>query len=177
MLGLVLAARGRRDDALAECERELEFATRETVYTAEFMTNASVLRGCLLLGDAPPAAIEAFEGALRRVPGQGRAYLGLALAHRAMGQAREAAEAFQQVNAALERLNSLGRRSEAAIVDAARLAVDGYVQEAAASLERALTAAEPGPFGWSIPVEPFLAPAINSPTFARVRAILAERAS
>jgi len=46
-----------------------------------------------------------------------------------------------------------------------------------AALEQALTSAPPGPFGWSIPVEPFLARAVKLPAFARVRAILAERAS
>ena len=71
----------------------------------------------------------------------------------------------------------MGRRSEAALVYACRLVIDRRDDEAAAALEQALATAAPGPFGWSIPVEPFLARAVNSPAFARVRAILAERAS
>jgi len=55
--------------------------------------------------------------------------------------------------------------------------IDRRDDEAAAALEQALTSAPPGPFGWSIPVEPFLARAVKLPAFARVRAILAERAS
>jgi DNA-binding winged helix-turn-helix (wHTH) protein len=68
--GLVLAASGRRDEALAECARELEFSARHTVYTAEFMANACILRGSLLLADSPGAALDSFEEALRRLPGQ-----------------------------------------------------------------------------------------------------------
>jgi len=176
-LGLVLAAHGRRDEALAECARELDFAARQTVYTAEFMTNASVLRGCLLLPASPSEAVEAFDAALRRLPRQARAHLGLALAHQALGRADDAAREFDLVNEAIEWLTSSGRRSEAALVRAAYLVVHDREAEAAAALEQALVSEPPGPFGWSIPVEPFLARAVHSPAFARVRAILAERAS
>jgi DNA-binding winged helix-turn-helix (wHTH) protein len=177
MLGLVLAARGRRDEALAECVRELEFATAQTVYTSEFMTNASVLRGCVLLADSPSDAIAAFDDALRRIPAQGRAHLGLGLAYRALERDDEAAVEFERADAAISRLDAMGRRSEAALVYACRLVIDRRDDEAAVALEQALSAAPAGPFGWSIPVEPFLARAVNSPVFARVRAILAERAS
>jgi DNA-binding winged helix-turn-helix (wHTH) protein len=177
MLGLVLAARGRRDEALAECDRELEFATTQTVYTPEFMTNACVLRGCVLLEDSPSAAIAAFDDALGRIPSQGRAHLGLALAYRAIGRDDEAALEFERAGQAISSLDALGRRSEAALVYACRLVIDRRDEEAAAALEQALMTAAPGPFGWSIPVEPFLARAVNLPAFARVRAILAERAS
>jgi DNA-binding winged helix-turn-helix (wHTH) protein/Tfp pilus assembly protein PilF len=176
-LGLVLAARGRRDEALAECARELEFASGKTVYTAEFMGNACVLRGSLLLPDSPSAAIEAFEDALQRIPGQARAHLGLALAHRALGRDDDAARAFERLQDTLARLTATGRSADGTLVRAAHLAMEGHPAEAAAALEHALTSAPPGPFGWSIPVEPFLASAVQSPVFARVRAILAERAS
>jgi DNA-binding winged helix-turn-helix (wHTH) protein/Tfp pilus assembly protein PilF len=177
MLALVLAARGRRQEALAECSRELEFATGQTVYTSEFMSNACVLRGCLLLAESPAAASEAFEDALRRIPAQGRAHIGLALAHRALGRERDAAREFDRAREAVAGLIGLGRRSEAALVHAAHLVVDERDVEAAATLEHALTAAPQGPFGWSIPVEPFLARVADSPVFERVRSILAERAS
>jgi tetratricopeptide (TPR) repeat protein len=176
-LGLVLAAHGRRDEALEECARELDFATTQTVYTAEFMTNACILRGCVLLADSPALAIDAFEDALRRLPSQGRAHLGLALAHRALGRADDAARELDRLNEAIEWLTTSGRLSEAALVRAASLVVHDREEEAAAALEQALVAASPGPFGWSILVEPFLARAARSPGFARVRAILAERAS
>jgi tetratricopeptide (TPR) repeat protein len=176
-LGLVLAARGRRDEALAECTRELEFAAGQTVYTAEFMTNACVLRGCLLLPDSPSDAVQAFDAALQRLPGQGRAHLGLALAHRALGRAEDSARELDRLNATLESLRTKARHSEAALVHASYLVVHEREKEAAAALEQALVSAPPGPFGWSIPVEPFLADAVHSPAFARVRAILAERAS
>jgi DNA-binding winged helix-turn-helix (wHTH) protein/Tfp pilus assembly protein PilF len=177
MLGLVLAARGRRDEALDECARELEFATAQTVYTSEFMTNASVLRGCVLLEDSPSDAIAAFDDALRRTPAQGRAHLGLGLAYRAIGRDEEATSELERASVAIAGLDAMGRRSEAALVFACRLVIDRRDDEAAAALEQALTTAPPGPFGWSIPVEPFLARAVNLPAFARVRAILAERAS
>jgi tetratricopeptide (TPR) repeat protein len=176
-LGLLLAARGRHDEALAECARELDFAAGQTVYTAEFMTNASVLRGCLLLPEAPAQAVDAFDDALRRLPRQGRAHLGLALAHRALGHAEDSARELALLNEAIDGLTTAGRNSEAALVRAASLVAHGQEHEAAAMLEQALTNAPPGPFGWSIPVEPFLATAVQSPTFARVRAILAERAA
>jgi DNA-binding winged helix-turn-helix (wHTH) protein/Tfp pilus assembly protein PilF len=176
-LGLVHAARGRRDEALAECTRELEFATGQTVYTAEFMSNACVLRGCLLLADTPSEAVQAFADALGRVPGQGRAHLGLALAYRVLGRTDDSAREFDLMNATIERLKTTGRRSEAALVYASSLVVHEREEEAASTLEQALMAAPPGPAGWSVPVEPFLARAINSPPFARVRAIVAERAA
>ena len=175
--GLVLAALGRPDEALAECARELEFASRQTVYTAEFMANACVLRGCLLLPDSPSSAIDAFDDALGRLPGQGRAHLGLGIAHRALGGAEHAAREFERLSETIEHLSTTGRRSEAALVRAAHLVVDHGVDEAAAELEHALATAPPGPFGWSIPVEPFLARAVRLPAFARVRAMLAERAA
>lgn len=176
-LGLVLAAHGRRDEALEECARELNFAMTQTVYTAEFMTNACVLRGCLLLAQSPSLAVDAFEDALRRLAGQGRAHLGLALAHRALGRTDDAARELERLNAAIDWLTASGRLSEAALVRAAYLVVHDQEVEAAAALEEALVAAPPGPFGWSILVEPFLAGAVRAPSFARVRAILAERAS
>jgi DNA-binding winged helix-turn-helix (wHTH) protein/Tfp pilus assembly protein PilF len=176
-LGLVLAAQGRRDEALEECTRELDFATTQTVYTAEFMTNACVLRGCLLLPDSPALAIEAFDDALRRLPSQGRAHLGLALAYRALDRADDAARELDRMNEAIDWVNSTGRMSEAALVRAAHLVAHDRDEEAVAALEQALVAAAPGPFGWSVLVEPFLARVVRSPAFARVRAILAERAS
>jgi DNA-binding winged helix-turn-helix (wHTH) protein/Tfp pilus assembly protein PilF len=176
-LGLVLAAQGRRDEALEECTRELDFATTQTVYTAEFMTNACVLRGCLLLPDSPALAIEAFDDALRRLPSQGRAHLGLALAYRALDRADDAARELDRMNEAIDWVTSTGRMSEAALVRAAHLVAHDRDEEAVAALEQALVAAAPGPFGWSVLVEPFLARVVRSPAFARVRAILAERAS
>ena len=68
----------------------------QTVYTSEFMTNASVLRGCVLLQDSPSDAIAAFDDALRRIPGQGRAHLGLGLAYRAIGRDDEATMEFER---------------------------------------------------------------------------------
>jgi tetratricopeptide (TPR) repeat protein len=175
--GLVLAASGRRDEALAECARELEFSARHTVYTAEFMANACILRGSLLLADSPGAAVDSFEEALLRLPGQGRAHLGLALAYRALGRDDDAASELGRLNVAIERLTTSGRLSEAALIQAAFLVVHNRADEAAAALEQALTTAPPGPFGWSIPVEPFFAPIVNSAAFTRVRVILSERAS
>jgi tetratricopeptide (TPR) repeat protein len=157
--------------------RELEFATAQTVYTPEFMTNASVLRDWVLLQDSASDAIAAFEDALQRIPAQGRAHLGLGLAYRAIRRDVEAALEFERAGAAIARLDAMGRRSEAALVHACQLVIDQRDDEAATALEQALATAAPGPFGWSIPVEPFLARAVNSPVFARVRAILAERAS
>jgi hypothetical protein len=141
------------------------------------MTNACVLRGCLLLPDSPALAVEAFDDALGRLPSQGRAHLGLALAYRALDRADDAARELDRMNEAIDWVTSTGRMSEAALVRAAYLVVHDRDEEAVAALEQALVAAPPGPFGWSILVEPFLARVVRSPAFARVRAILAERAS
>ena len=67
------------------------------------MTNASVLRGCVLLEDSPSDAIAAFEDALQRIPAQGRAHLGLGLAYRAMGRDDEAMLEFERAGDAIAR--------------------------------------------------------------------------
>ena len=69
------------------------------------------------------------------------------------------------------------RLSEAAIVTSANLVARGQGDEACATLERLLVSAPPGFAGWTIPVEPLLAPLRGSAPFERVLAILAERAA
>ena len=77
-----------------------------------------------------------------------------------------------------ETLSSLeaGRPVKATIVGSQILATDGRVDDACAALCSLLDAAPPGHAGWTLPIEPFLAEALQHEAFTAVTTRLADRA-
>lgn len=182
LAGLVCLAQGNdgehEGDATAHFTRECQNESNGSLYAREFAVNAWDARGSAHLahGDAAQA-LAAYREALTRLPTHARSRLGEQLALERLGRRDDAAQSGARVADAVAQLTRGQRLSEAAIVTAANLAARGQGDEACATLERLLVSAPPGFAGWTIPVEPLLAPLRGSAPFERVLAILAERAA
>jgi DNA-binding winged helix-turn-helix (wHTH) protein len=180
LAGLVCVAQGGdgERDARVHFDRECQGETSGALYAVEFATNAWDAVGCLHLTQGEPErALAAFREALRRLPAHARSRLGERLALERLGRHDEAAAVAALVTECIAQLTRGHRFSEAALVAAADLASRGRIDEGAATLERLLVSAPPGFAGWTIPIEPLLAPLHGSAAFDRVLAILAERAA
>lgn len=176
--GLVMSARGERDEALACFQEEIAAGTAGHVYGREFIANARVAAGFVLLarGDAATAAAH-FSQALADTPGHARATLGLLAARLLAKELRPSDAAFVPISKAQEELERSGRHIEAALVAAGQRCVQGRIAEAVDILDRMLTLAPVGPAGWIIPVDPMLAAVRYVPGRAGILAKLAARAS
>jgi DNA-binding winged helix-turn-helix (wHTH) protein len=180
LAGLVCLAQGDENapDAIEHFARECHNESNGALYAGEFAVNAWDALGSahLVRGDAEQA-LAAYREALRRLPGHARSRLGEQLALERLGRRDESSEAAARVTEAIAELTRGHRRSEAAIVSAADLVARGRGGEASAMLEQLLITAPPGFAGWTIPIDPLLAPLRGSAAFERVLAILAERAA
>jgi len=176
LLGLVRLARGDTAESAAEFEREIA-SGGEQIYAAEFAMNAYDGLGFARLAEGRPAdAVSMFERALERFPRHARSLVGLAAACRADGRTADADAHTARARDAANELERGGRATEAALARAFDQATIGRADEAIATLEQLLVQADLPFAGWTIPIEPLLAPLHRSPGFARVLARLSERA-
>jgi DNA-binding winged helix-turn-helix (wHTH) protein len=178
LAGLVLLAQGHEPEAIGHLERECRGDASGALYAAEFAANAWDAIACVHLSRGEhDAALAACHAALQYLPGQARSRLVERIALERLGRRDEAARVTPVIADCLAQLVRGHRVAEAAIVTAADLASRGAMDDAAIGLEHMLVAAPRGFAGWTIPIEPLLAPLHGTPAFDRVLAILAERAA
>jgi len=167
--GLILLERGDDAGALAAFDRELALEDCGQLYARECAANAWYATGALRLqqGDRVEAAA-AFARATERVPAHPLARVGLA----ACGS--NSPDFTPPLPLRTERPAAA---VEGALVQAARLTVDGDHDSAAQLLDAALTNAPPGNAGWLLPVEPLLRVSAHRDIWAHVLAQLRNRAA
>ena len=176
LLGMIALSRGDTDDAIHGFESE--FASgRDHLYSAEFELGARLGLGFTWLAMARPTdAIAAFDP-LVAGDGSGRALLGLALSYRRLGNADAAGRAL----AAVSRVTAMFRRAErnehAQMLDAGAHVASGDEEKALALLASAVAGAAPGPFGWTLGIDPVFTPLHGRPEMARILAEVASRAT
>ena len=176
LLGIVRLARGDAAEALLEFDREIAPGVGQ-LYGPEFAMNAHDGAGFAHLASSDPgAAVERFRQALGLFPEHARSLVGLGGALRADGEAVAADAAFARASSAIEALRRGGRGGEAAMAEALQHAVRGRQEDAIGALHKLLDKAELSFSGWTIPVEPLLAPLRQTPAFQGVLSKLAERA-
>jgi len=176
LLGLTRLARGDAGEATAEFERELA-GGMGGIYAAEFAMNACDGLGFARLAEGrADEAAAMFERALERFPQHARSLVGLAAAARAAGRGSESKTHAASARHAIIELQRGGRPVEAALARAFEHATFGRTEEAIAALDQLLVEAELPIAGWTIPIEPLLAPLRDAGGFDRVLARLAERA-
>ncbi|MDP2055002.1 MAG: winged helix-turn-helix domain-containing protein [Acidobacteriota bacterium] len=176
--GLIMSARGERDEALRCFDDEIAAGTGGQVYGREFIANARVAAGFVLIerGDAQGAAAH-FHQVLADTPRHARATLGLQATRLLTKELRAPDEAMGAVHTTTDELTQSGRQVEASLVEAGERCVLGRATEAVDVLDRMLTLAPVGPAGWIIPVDPMLAAVRYVPGRAVILAKLAARAS
>ena len=176
LLGLTRLARGDADEAAAEFEREIA-SGGVGIYAAEFAMNAyDGLGFARLAAGRPDEAAAMFERALGHFPRHARSLVGLAATARAAGRAADAKAHAARAREATTELARGGRPVEAALARAFEQATFGRAPDAVATLEQLLVEASLPFAGWTIPIEPLLAPLQGVSGFDRVLARLAERA-
>jgi tetratricopeptide (TPR) repeat protein len=176
LLGLTRLALGDIDGARQRFDRELASGSRG-LFANEFAMDACDGHGFALLqaGDREGARAM-FRRALERYPDHARSWLGLADACLRDGRIDEAEEAMTRATRAIEELKRHGRHTEAQITLAFSEVVAGFPTAATATLARLLDEAPPGPAGWTLPVEPWLAPLRGEPSLREVLGKLTSRA-
>jgi DNA-binding winged helix-turn-helix (wHTH) protein/Tfp pilus assembly protein PilF len=176
LLGRVRLALGDTAGARAELARELGSRAR-ALFAEEFAIDAFDGLGYVLFqeGDWSGAAVM-FGRALERYPAHARSLLGLAEARRRQGRQSEASGAFERVDEAVRELRQNGRQTEAAMVTAFGHALAGRAGDAVSTLDGLLAQTPPGLTGWTIPMEPFLAPLRGEPGFSAILQRLSDRA-
>jgi len=159
--GLVLAAQGDPDGAIEEFSREMAFEADGQLYARECSANTLYADGAIRLRQGRrEEAAAAFREALKRVPGH-------PLAAAALGQVPSGSKPA-------ERGEAMG--VDAAIVQAAVLALAGKHDQAARLCGDALAHALPGPAGWLLPVDPLLNATAHRDAWAGTLAMVRDRA-
>lgn len=176
--GLLLLRERQVGLAIESFAREMDELPDAQIYAGEFRVNAQVAAGFAHL-DAKDAtgAIDAFRMALETMPRNGRALIGLYSALRLTTLAREAQLLLPQIDHSVEELAAGQRLVEAVMVRAAAEASRGQADAACAMLEHLLESAPPGQAGWQIPIDPALAALRSRPSYPRIVALLAARAT
>lgn len=176
LLGLVRLARGDENEALAEFEREIALGSTQ-LYAAEFAMNAYDGAGYAALETGDPAgAVQMFKRALELFPEHARSLVGLGFALTRSGDAVAAAAAFKHAATAIDSLRRGGRTGEATLSEAFMKAVQDQPDDAIALLKRLVDRPEIPFAGWTIPIEPFLAPLRQRGDFKEVLTTLAQNA-
>jgi DNA-binding winged helix-turn-helix (wHTH) protein/tetratricopeptide (TPR) repeat protein len=177
LLGLVRLAAGDLEEAAQEFEREINAAAGQ-LYAAEFKMNACDGAGfALLRAGRTREAAAMFRRALEHYPDHARSLLGLASSLREARDAAGAEAALARAAAATDALRLGGRGSEATLSEAFGHAVAGRGDDAVAALHRLLDEADLPFTGWTIPIEPLIAPLHRHDGFAGVLKKLQDRAS
>jgi tetratricopeptide (TPR) repeat protein len=177
LVGLLQLRRGAVAEALESFGREIDHSRRSHIYSREYRVNALVGEGYAhMTAGRPEAALSSFSQALDTAPHNGRALLGLQCASRAGGRPLEADTLEPRVQASLAELQHAGRLADAGLLQASMYAARADASAACAVLLRALQHAPPGQCGWSIPIEPALAPLRDCPAAAAVLTLLSSRA-
>jgi DNA-binding winged helix-turn-helix (wHTH) protein/tetratricopeptide (TPR) repeat protein len=176
LLGLVRLAADDVPEARVEFEREIAAGTSQ-LYALEFSMNA--YDGCgfanLRAGD-PAAAAAMFRRALELFPEHARSLVGLGAALKKAGDQPGSEAAFARASTAIDGLRRGGRGSEATLADAFLHSVSGRNGKSVECLRTLLERAELPFTGWTIPIEPLLDGVRETPEFARILTLLAERA-
>jgi DNA-binding winged helix-turn-helix (wHTH) protein len=160
--GLIRAAAGDHDGALASFDEEVAAATSEHVYAREFAVNAHVASGFVKLAkDDITGASESFARALAQDATHQKAHVGTYAIAMRSGNADATAASRAAVESSIGELIRRGREAEAALVAAGAHIVRGELDEAVTGLDRLLTTAPAGPAGWIIPIDPMLAAVRN----------------
>jgi DNA-binding winged helix-turn-helix (wHTH) protein/tetratricopeptide (TPR) repeat protein len=158
LLGMVRLALGDVDGAQQQFEREIQAAGRG-LFANEFAMDACNGLGFARLTAGDRAGARGmFRKALERYPDHARAWLGLADACLRDGLIDDAEAAMTRATHAIEELKKHGRATEAQMTLACSEIVAGFPSAAAATLSRMLDEAPPGSAGWTLPVEPWIAP-------------------
>jgi tetratricopeptide (TPR) repeat protein len=178
LVGLLQLRRGAVVEAIESFGREIDHGRRSHIYFREYRVNALVGEGYahLATGNAD-AAMSSFSLALDTAPHSGRAQLGLQCAYRAAGRPLEADALEPRVHASLAELQKAGRLAEAGLLQASMHAARADTAAACEVVLRVLQQAPPGSCGWSMPIEPGLAPLRDCPAAAAVLTLLSSRAS
>jgi DNA-binding winged helix-turn-helix (wHTH) protein/Flp pilus assembly protein TadD len=176
LLGLVRLAQKDAKEARAEFEREIAVGPKQ-LYAAEFAMNAYDGAGFVALatGDGT-GAVKMFRRALELFPEHARSLVGLGAGLAATGDKRAADAALAHATAAINGLRQGGRGSEAMLAEAFMLAIRGRAEEAVGLLKRLVDRPELPFTGWTIPIEPLLAPLRQRADFQGVLATLARHA-
>ena len=176
LLGLVRLASGDAREALGEFEREIASGTWQ-LYGREFAMNAHDGSGFAHLDAGEPApAIEHFTKALELFPDHARSLVGLGAALTAAGDSAGAEAAFTRATAGIDALRRGGRASEAMLAEAMHHAVRDDADRLVEALNAILDRPDMPFSGWTIPIEPLLAPFRKTSAFQRITARLADRA-
>jgi DNA-binding winged helix-turn-helix (wHTH) protein/Flp pilus assembly protein TadD len=176
LLGLTRLAAGDSAEAHTEFDRELSSRGGE-LYAAEYVMDAYDGHGFAFLHEGDDAHARVMFGrALEVFPDHARSLIGLAEACCRGGQAPESFAALERAQRAIGDLRASGRTAEAAIAVALSHVVGGRSAEAIEALDRLLADAPPGFAGWTIPIEPLLAPIRGIDSSRAVLSRLAARA-
>jgi tetratricopeptide (TPR) repeat protein len=166
--------------AVARHQFDMELTSRgNALYAAEYSMNAYDGLGFLALEEGRAADADAmFARALAAYPEHPRSLIGRAMARDALKETTRARALFEHADRAIQELAAHGSRAgESMVARACQLVASGDPEEACRTLESMLEAAPPGSTGWTLPLEPWLAPIRDTPACQRVFAKLAERAS
>lgn len=173
---MVALSRGDAGAAIQAFESEIA-SGREHLYSAEFELGARLGLGFAWLATGRTAdAATSFEP-LVAGDGSGRALLGLALSHRGLGHGDASRRALAAVSRIAAMLRRAGRRDHAQMLDASALVVGGEESRAMEILESAVQSAAPGPFGWTLWIDPVFTPLHHRPAMTRVLAAITARAA
>ena len=176
LLGMIALSRGDTEDAIQAFESETA-SERDHLYSAEFALGARLGLGFTWLATGRPTdAVASFEP-LVPDDGSGRALLGLALAHRRLGNLDASHHAVVVASRVASMLRRAGRAEHTHMLDAAALVAGGDEEKALALLAPAVAGAPAGPFGWTLPIDPVFAPLRDRPALTRVLAAIASRAA
>ncbi len=176
MLGLIRLRQGDRTRARFSFDRELASAGSR-LFADEFAMDAFDGHGFALLAEGDFAGAAAmFEAALERFPQHARSLVALAEAYRELGAADRRASVCARADAAIRDLAANGRDVEAAMAASMADVVNGHHGEAIAKLHGLMKDSVSPLAGWTIPVEPLLAPLASHPAFADILGELAHRA-
>jgi DNA-binding winged helix-turn-helix (wHTH) protein len=177
LLGLVRLALGDVAEATTEFERELTGGGSQ-LYAVEFAMNAfDGLGFARLASDDPEGAQVMFRRALELYPGHARSHAGLAVALSRGGREEDAAAERGRARDAARDLEHGGRVTEARLALAFERIAAGAGDGACAPLESAIDAGGPLFAGWTIRIEPMLAPIRGTARFQAVLDRLAARAA
>ena len=176
LLGMIALSRGETEDAIQAFESEIASGP-DHLYSEEFELGARLGLGFThLAGGGLTDAAASFEPLVAR-DGSGRALLGLALTCRQLGNQDASRRALGAVSRVTALLRRAGRTDRALMLDAAAFVAGGDEEKALTLLASAVAGAAPGPFGWTLWIDPAFAPLHDKPAMTRVLAAITARAA